>query len=286
MASSYLPMPEPTVPKRPLSSYKLISYDIYGTLVDWETAIVRLLQPLVSRIPSSSPLSQEYQDSTTAGSEGRIKLAAKYNDIEHELEAKNPSQRYDELLQDIYLRIASDFGVGEATEVSTKQEAKQFGESIGTWPPFPDTVDACQRLVRQHGFKLVPLSNVDRASFARTCAGPLQGVDFFRVYTAQDIGSYKPDLRNFEYLIKHAKEDAGVEKHEILHVAQSIFHDHIPAKTMGLASVWINRKGAGMGGNEAIRGIHERGEVGYGWRFGTLGELADEVEREKREQGK
>ncbi|OAL36084.1 haloacid dehalogenase, type II [Fonsecaea nubica] len=283
MASSYLPMPEPTVPKRPLSSYKLISYDIYGTLIDWETAIVKLLQPLVSRIPSSSPLSQEYHDSTSPGTEGRIRLAAKYNDIEHELEEKNPSQQYDELLHDIYLRIAADFGL-EVTE-STEEEAKRFGESIGTWPPFPDTVDACQRLVK-HGFKLVPLSNVDRASFARTCSGPLRDVDFFRVYTAQDIGSYKPDLRNFEYLIEHAKEDAGVEKHEILHVAQSIFHDHIPAKKMGLASAWINRKGAGMGGNEAIRGIHERGEVGYGWRFGTLGELADEVEREKGQEEK
>ncbi|KIW97092.1 haloacid dehalogenase, type II [Cladophialophora bantiana CBS 173.52] len=282
-SDSYLPMPAPTVPKRPLSSYKLISYDIYGTLVDWETAIVKLLQPLVARIPSSSPLSQEYPDSTTPGSEGRIRLAAKFNDVEHELEAKNPSQRYDELLEDIYLRFASDFGVDIAD--STRQEAKKFGESIGTWPPFPDTVDACQRLVR-HGYKLVPVSNVDRASFSRTCAGPLKGVDFFRVYTAQDIGSYKPDLRNFEYLIQHAKEDARVEKHEILHVAQSIFHDHVPAKTMGLASVWINRKGAGMGGNEAIRGIHERGEVGYGWRFGTLGELADEVEKERSEEGK
>ncbi|OAP57094.1 haloacid dehalogenase, type II [Fonsecaea erecta] len=279
-SSSYLPMPEPTVPKRPLSSYKLISYDIYGTLIDWETAIVKLLQPLVSRIPSSSPLSQEYRDSTTAGAEGRIRLAAKFNDVEHELEAKNPSQQYDLLLQDIYLRIAADFGVD-----ATQEEAQQFGASIGTWPPFPDTVDACQRLVRDHGFKLVPLSNVDRASFSRTCAGPLAGVDFFRIYTAQDIGSYKPDLRNFEYLIAHAKEDAGVEKHDILHVAQSIFHDHIPAKTMGLASAWINRRGAGMGGNDAIRAIHERGEVGYGWRFGTLGELADEVEREKGERG-
>ncbi|KIX98146.1 uncharacterized protein Z520_06226 [Fonsecaea multimorphosa CBS 102226] len=277
------PMPEPTVPKRPLSSYKLISYDIYGTLVDWETAIVQQLQPLVARIPSSSPLAHEYLDSTTPNAGGRIKLAAKFNDVEHALQSKNPSQQYDELLRDAYLRVAGDFGIDVSEEV--KEEAEKFGQSIGSWPAFPDTVDACQRLVKQ-GFKLVPLSNVDRASFSRTCAGPLKGADFFRVYTAQDIGSYKPDLRNFEYLIKHAKEDAGVEKEEILHVAQSIFHDHIPAKKMGMASVWINRKGAGMGGNEAIRGIHERGEVGYGWRFETLGQLADEVEREKREQGK
>jgi len=273
-----LPMPTPTVPKRPLRSYKLISYDIYGTLVDWETSIVKLLQPLVSNIPSSSPFAKEYEDSTTTGSAGRIALAAKFNDVEHALQTKNPSQKYNELLHDAYLLLAKDFGV-EATE----QQAQDFGASIGSWEPFPDTVDACQRLVKA-GFKLVPLSNVDRDSFQRTYKGPLKGVEFFRIYTAQDIGSYKPDLRNFEYLIKHVKEDAGVEKDEILHVAQSIFHDHVPARKMGLASVWINRKGAGMGGqDEVLKGLHERGEVGYGWRFGTLGELADEVEKEKRE---
>lgn len=273
-----LPMPTPTVPKKPLQSYKLISYDIYGTLVDWETSIMKLLQPLVSSIPSSSPFAKKYEDSTTAGSAGRIALAAKFNDVEHDLQTKNPSQKYDELLHDAYLKIANEFGA-EATE----QQAQDFGASIGSWQPFPDTVDACQRLVKA-GFKLVPLSNVDRESFQRTYKGPLKGVEFFKIYTAQDIGSYKPDLRNFEYLIKHVKEDAGVEKDEILHVAQSIFHDHVPARKMGLASVWINRKGAGMGGqDEVLKGLHERGEVGYGWRFRTLGELADEVEREKRE---
>ena len=273
-----LPMPTPTVPKRPLSSYKLIAYDIYGTLIDWESSIVKLLQPLVSQIPASSPHAKNYEDSTTKGSSGRAALAGMFNNVEHELQTKNPSQQYDELLHDAYLHIAGDFGVK-----ATKQQAKDFGASIGTWEPFPDTVDACQRLVKA-GFKLVPLSNVDRASFSRTCAGPLKDVEFFRIYTAQDIGSYKPDLRNFEYLISHVKEDAGVEKQDILHVAQSIVHDHVPARKMGLASVWIQRKGAGMGGqDEVLMGLHERGEVGYGWRFATLGELADEVEREKRE---
>jgi 2-haloalkanoic acid dehalogenase type II len=274
-------MPTPTVPQRPLSHYKLISYDIYGTLVNWETSIVELLQPLVSRIPSSSPEATKYQNSTSPNSPGRLALASKFNDVEHALQKANPSQQYDDLLHDGYLQIAKDFGIDVNDE--TKKEAKAFGASIGTWKPFPDTVDACQRLVRA-GFKLVPVSNVDRASFSRTLSGPLQGVEFFRIYTAQDIGSYKPDLRNFQYLIDHAKQDAGVEKDEILHVAQSIFHDHVPAREMGLASVWINRKGAGMGGMDVgIRKLHEEGKIGYGWRFATLGELADEVEREERE---
>ncbi len=271
-------MPPPTVPKRPLSSYKLISYDIYGTLIDWETSIVHSLQVLISQIPSSSSLAKQYADSTKPGSPGRIALAGAFNDVEHELQTKNPSQKYDELLHDAYLRLASDFGVK-----ATEDNATAFGNSVGSFEAFPDTVDACQRLVKA-GFKLVPLSNVDKESFSRTLSGPLKDVDFFRVYTAQDIGSYKPDLRNFEYLIKHAKEDGGVEKDEILHVAQSIFHDHVPARKIGLASVWINRKGAGMGGLDgALKKVHEQAEVGYGWRFTTLGELADEVEREARE---
>ncbi|KIX10137.1 haloacid dehalogenase, type II [Rhinocladiella mackenziei CBS 650.93] len=275
--ASDLPMPEPTVPRKPLSSFKIISYDIYGTLIDWETGITSLLQPLVSRIPLDSPNSI-YRDSTSG--ENRIRLAGKFNDIEHDLQTQQPSAQYDYILEQSYLRLAKDFGIEINDDV--KQAAANFGGSIGTWPAFPDTVEACQRLSKY--YKLVPLSNVDRHSFGNTCAGPLNGVDFFRVYVAQDIGSYKPDLRNFEYLLKHVKEDAGVEKDEILHVAQSIFHDHVPAKKMGMSSVWINRKGAGMGGGSALKAIHERGEVGYGWRFSTLGELADEVERQRAEE--
>ena len=95
-------------------------------------------------------------------------------------------------------------------------------------------------------YKLVPLSNVDKASFAKTCKGPLNGVPFWRVYVAEEIGSYKPDLRNFEYLVEHAKSDSqsegeeGVEKEEICMVAQSLFHDHRPAKKMGLSSAWVS----------------------------------------------
>jgi 2-haloalkanoic acid dehalogenase type II len=270
-------MPEPTVPRRPFSSFKVITYDIYGTLVDWETGLINGLQPLVARIPADSPHSV-YRNSRSG--DGRVKLAEKFNEVEAQIQAGNPSMKYSQVLRESYLKLASEFG--DSSEVVEK-EAQQFGEGVGSWPAFPDTVDACKRLSKY--YKLIPVSNVDRDSFSKTCAGPLKGVDFFRVYTAQDIGSYKPDLRNFEYLLKHAKEDTGgVEKEEILHVAQSIFHDHVPAKKMGLSSVWINRKGAGMGSGGGIEGIHQRGEVGYGWKFATLGEFADEVERQRAEE--
>ncbi|KAK5036478.1 hypothetical protein LTS07_002205 [Exophiala sideris] len=259
--ASELPMPEPTVPRKPFSSFKAITFDIYGTLIDWETGIIEGLQGLVSRIPADSPYSI-YRNSTSG--EGRIKLAEKFNEIEARLETEHPGMKYDEIQERIYLTLLSDFGLDTRDADST--EAKRFGASIGSWPAFPDTVEACERLAKY--YKLIPITNVDTESFKKTRAGPLKGVDFFRAYTAQDIGSYKPDLRNFEYLMKHVKEEAGADKGEILHVAQSIFHDQRPAKKVGLSSVWINRSGAGMGSAGGVQGVHERGEVGYGWRFG------------------
>lgn len=275
---SDLALPEPVVPRKPFSSYKVISYDIFGTLIDWESGIISQLQALVSRIPRESAEGQMYRSDDPVAS--RTKLAAKFNDIEAALQSEQPSALYDSLLEQAYLRLFKDFGL-EVTE-DVKAEAKQFGASIGSWPAFPDTVNACQRLSKA-GYKMIPLSNVDRKSFSQTLAGPLKGVDFFKIYTAQDIGSYKPDLRNFEYLLKKVKEDAGVDQEDILHVAQSLFHDHVPAKQVGLSSVWINRKGAGMGSAGGVKEVHDKGEVGYGWRYASLGEFADEVERQARD---
>lgn len=192
---------------------------------------------------------------------------------------------YDALLSKTYLSLAKDLGL-DTSDPTIKSQAETFGESVGSWPAFPDTVDAMQRLGKH--YRLIPLSNVDRASFKQTSGGPLADIDFWRTYVAEDIGSYKPDLKNFQYLLRKLDEDDRAEGGngidgltEDLHVAQSLFHDHVPAKKMGMASVWINRSGAGMGG--PAEEIHEKGEVGYGWRFATLGEFADEVERQFKE---
>ncbi|EXJ79841.1 hypothetical protein A1O3_08126 [Capronia epimyces CBS 606.96] len=298
--SSALPMPEPTVPRRPLSSFKLLSFDIYGTLIDWERGILDRLEPLVARIPADAPAHiAQYrkgnETETDSHSERRLKLASKFNEVEAALQTERPGTRYSEILEAAYLRLARELGIvavdldaDEGSKVKNdqiKQEARSFGASIGSWPAFPDTVAAMRRLRKHYQF-LVPVSNVDRASFAATRAGPLNGVDFFTVYTAEDIGSYKPDLRNFAYLISHAEQDAGVAKHEILQVAQSLFHDHAPAKKVGLSSVWINRSNAGMGSGGGVRELHQTGQVGYGWRFDTLADFADEVERELAEEAK
>ena len=106
------------------------------------------------------------------------------------------------------------------------------------WPAFPDS-GAALRYLKNH-FKLVILSNIDRASFSGSNAR--LGVTFDAIYTAQDIGSYKPALRNFEYLITEVQSDLGVDPGEILHTAQSLFHDHEPARQMGLATAWIDRR--------------------------------------------
>ena len=195
---------------------------------------------------------------------------------------------YSTLLTKTYLALAAALDLDTIHNPSLTSHAQTFGNSVGSWPAFPDTVDAMQRLSKY--YRLIPLSNVDRASFTRTLEGPLAAVPFWRIYIAEDIGSYKPDLRNFEYLLRKIDEDDRSEggngidgKQEDLHVAQSLFHDHVPAKKMGMASVWINRSGSAMGSTGTAE-LHEKGEVGYGWRFGTLGEFADEVEKQWSEK--
>jgi len=283
MASDDLPMPTPTLPNKPFPAFKSLSFDIYGTLVDWETSIIAQCEPLLNALPSDSPYKNALTDAAA-----HQKLAARFNHHEGAIQAAHPAMLYDELLKQTYLLLATDLGL-DANDAAISAQAKRFGASVGDWSAFPDTVDALKRLARY--YKLVPLSNVDRASFARTAAGPLHGVRFWRTYVAQDIGSYKPDLRNFEYLLRHLDADdraeggAGIARDEDLMVAQSLFHDHVPCKEVGLASVWIARGGAGMGMGRGARELHERGEVGYGWRFATLGEFADAVEREWEEQG-
>lgn len=270
-----LPFPVPTVPKKPLLSFKILTFDIYGTLIDWESSIVSSMDVLLSHLDSSHPLKTATK--TT--------LASKFNEIEGRLQREQPRLKYSKLLSqgyEIFARETLGLGEQELRNDELQRLAEDFSNSIERWQAFPDTVDAMKRLKKY--FRLAPLSNIDNESFARTLAGPLKGVDFDAIYTAEDIGSYKPDLRNFEYLFQHVKQEFGIEKDEDLQVAQSLFHDHAPAKVMGMSSVWICRLGAGMGG-DAER-LHLEGKVGYGWRFATLGELADEVDEEAGEVGR
>ena len=106
------------------------------------------------------------------------------------------------------------------------------------WPAFPDTADALRYL--KHYYRLVILSNVHREGFA--ASNRKLGVEFDAIYTAQDIGSYKPDPANFQYLLDQLEDGFGLQKRDILHTAQSLFHDHVPARSFGLATAWIDRQ--------------------------------------------
>ncbi|KAH8676856.1 S-2-haloacid dehalogenase [Tricladium varicosporioides] len=247
--------------------YKVLSFDIYGTLIDWESGIYEALLLLVEKLPTTSP----HHPSKTTPDAQRKFLLTEYTNLELETQKAQPTLAYPEVLATIYKKLASHFGVEIKNE-----DAEKFGSTIGTWAAFPDTVSAMQTLGKY--YKLVVLSNVDNASFARTLSGPLNGVKFDGIYTAQDIGSYKPDLRNFKYLVEHAKDEFGAEKEEILKVAQSLMHDHRTVKKFGMRpSIWIKRAG-----DEALMGgkyEDAKEEVNLAASFDTLGDFAEFVKK-------
>jgi 2-haloalkanoic acid dehalogenase type II len=227
-----------------LSDFKALSFDCYGTLIDWEAGLSEALRPLAARAGKSPE-----------------ELLEAYGPIEHDLEEIHPGMRYSQLLEKVHERLRDDFGVDR-----DEGEAAALGASVGDWPAFSDSAEALAYL-KGH-FKLIILSNVDRASFAGS--NRRLAVEFDHIFTAEDIGSYKPDLRNFEYLLENLTAD-GVGKGEVLHVAQSLFHDHVPANHMGVASAWIDRRHdkPGSGATKLPDPMPH-----YDFRFTSLGELA------------
>ena len=247
---------------RPLTSFTALSFDVYATLIDWESGIFSALQPLSDRLPKGHSLKNNKR--------GLLEL---YTVLEGTLQKQYPELEYPTLLGRIYGEMASKIDISHETDKLDEEKAA-FGASIGKWPAFPDTVEALKKLAKY--YKLIVLSNVDKKSFSQTQSGPLQGFQFDAIYTAQEIGSYKPDLRNFEYMVEHAQRDLGVERDGFLHTAQALKHDHVPAKKSGLKSCWIER-----GGKEAVIGGRPEdfgAAIDLSYTFGTLGEMADVVE--------
>ena len=239
-----------------LADFSALSFDCYGTLIDWESGIWTALQPLLKRVGAAGMgLSRSgVEVSRDAALEAFARLESRQQEA-------TPDMAYPEVLAAVHAQLATEWDVA-----ADPAEDAAFGRSIADWPPFPDTVEAL-RYLKQH-FQLVILSNVDRTSFQAT--NRALGVDFDAIYTAQDIGSYKPDRRNFDYLVARMNE-RGIPKGKILHVAQSLFHDHVPAQAIGLASVWIDRRHA-SGGSGATAPV--AGDVRYDARFVSLGALA------------
>ncbi|KAK0104640.1 hypothetical protein ONS95_004921 [Cadophora gregata] len=238
-----------------LTDFKLLSFDVYSTLIDEHGGLFESLLPLLSKLSDPTPYTQD-----------RAHTLIEFQAFEWMLQHENPTLPYPEVLSQAYVLFAKSLSLA----VPSAEEAKTFGSQIGTWTAFPDTVPALQTLEKY--YKLVILSNIDDASIARTVSGPLAGVDFDAVYTAQQIGSYKPDLKNFEYLLKGAERELGVRKEDVLHTSQSLTHECVPAKTMGMSSVWIDRDRQ----DEKLKSLKEG--VNFTWRFETLGEMAEAVE--------
>lgn len=200
-----------------LTDFKALTFDVYGTLIDWESGMVAGLKPLTDRVSRS--LSRD-----------DILEAHAYH--ESSTQAQTPSKRYSDVLATVYRRIAEEWGVETGWA-----ECLTYGASVEHWPAFPDSAEALAYL-KQH-YKLVVLTNVDNASFAHSNAK--LGVMFDGVYTAEDVGSYKPSDRNFDYMLANL-DRMEIGKADILHTAESMFHDHGPANRHGLSNCWIYRR--------------------------------------------
>jgi len=209
-----------------LSDYKVLSFDCYGTLIDWETGIWDAMQPLL-------------MSNGRADIDRKTGLGA-YAQFEYSHESKRPALPYPKVLELIHASIAQHFGLTNSSGLD-----QAFGASVPSWPAFTDSADAL-RILKSH-FKLVILSNVNRDGFA--ASNRKLGVEFDAIYTAEDVGSYKPNPDNFEYLIRNVSKDLGHEAGDIMHTAQSLHHDHVQAKAFGLANTWIDRQGLSKGGD-------------------------------------
>jgi 2-haloacid dehalogenase len=230
-----------------LTDFEVLTFDCYGTLIDWETGIFDGLRALVGRSRRAMSRDQALEEF------GRHEFAQ---------EGETPAMPYAQLLAVVYRRLAAAWEVA-----TTNEEASAFGASVPNWPAFPDSVEALRYLKRH--YKLVILSNVDRVSF-RASNARLK-VDFDAIYTAEDIGSYKPSDRNFEYMLRRLEEDFGFNKPDVLHVAQSLLHDHVPANRAALASAWIDRRHAVEGWGATMP---PSGTPHYDFRFESMAALA------------
>ncbi|MGZ8515192.1 MAG: haloacid dehalogenase type II, partial [Candidatus Limnocylindrales bacterium] len=193
--------------------FEALTFDCYGTLIDWETGILAGLRQSLADL-GDQPSDDE--------------LPERYSGAESTLEA-GPYLRYREIVARCLGEVSRGYGVEP-----TGAAAAAFGASVADWPAFPDSAAALARLKTR--FRLGVITNCDDDLFAGS--NRRLGVEFDWIVTAQFVGSYKPNPRNFTV----AFERLGLPRDRILHVAQSLFHDHAPAGQLGLSSVWIDRR--------------------------------------------
>jgi 2-haloacid dehalogenase len=198
--------------------FEIITFDCYGTLIDWETGILTALRQILSAH------GKKIDDA---------RLLHLYGDFE-QLSEQDPFHPYRDVLQSVVRRFSAELGFTPTTD-----EVCSLPDSLARWKPWPDTVAALRQLKTK--FRLAIISNVDDDLFAAT--RPQLGVDFDEVVTAQQAQAYKPSLKIFELALNRIHAPA----HRVLHVGQSIYHDVIPAQSLGLATVWVNRPSARPG---------------------------------------
>ncbi len=204
------------------SRFKVLTFDCYGTMIDWESGIFSALRPVLA--------AHDKNISDAA-------LLELYSELE--LSAEQAEYlRYRDVLQSVVRGFGERLGF-----LPTEAEVRSLPESLANWQPFPDTVAALRKLKSR--YQLAVLSNVDDDLFATTA--PKLGVAFDNIITAQQAGCYKPCMRMFQL----AEDRIGVSREQWLHVGQSIYHDVIPAQSLGIATVWVNRRSPRPGAGAA-----------------------------------
>ncbi|WP_032401623.1 haloacid dehalogenase type II [Rhodococcoides fascians] len=200
-----------------LADYDVLSFDCYGTLIDWEAGILEVLRAWAQE--AGSELSDD-------------ELLTAYGPNEAGAQRDSPAALYPRILAEAFVRTGDTLGISVSADWADK-----LGASVPDWPAFADSADALTSLAQR--YKLVILSNVHREGFAGS--NRRLGVQFDAIVTAEDVGAYKPADNHFD-AIDGVLDNLGVPRSRLLHVAQSLFHDHVPAKRHGLASVWIDRR--------------------------------------------
>lgn len=221
-----------------------MTFDCYGTLIDWETGILGALRPILTAHR------KQLEDS---------QLLELYGELEAQAEAP-PFRPYREVLAQVVHGLGSRLGFTPSLE-----EEASLAHSLKNWSPWPDTVAALRKLEKR--FKLAILSNVDDDLFAPT--GRKLKVQFADVVTAEQARCYKP----CEELFRLALTRLHASANQVLHIGQSIYHDVVPAKKLGISSVWVNRVSARPGVG-AVKASAEKPD----WEIPDLATLAEGME--------
>jgi 2-haloacid dehalogenase len=221
--------------------FEILTFDCYGTLIDWETGLLSALHRILSAH------GKKIDDAT---------LLELYGNFE-QLSEQGVFHPYREVLQSVVRQFGDELGF-----VPTAEEVRSLPDSLALWRPWLDTVAALRQLKSR--YRLAILSNVDDDLFAAT--RPQLEVEFNEVITAQQAQAYKPSLKIFEFALARIEAPA----HRILHVGQSIFHDVIPAQALGLATVWVNRPSA-RAGVGAVKVAHAEPDL----EVSSLSELSE-----------